>query len=197
MGSSGAAAGQRTSAGLSPGARRILDTASALFYEHGIHTVGVDTIAARSGITKRTLYDRFGSKDALVTAYLQARHEAWWDDLERRIDRALAPRVLAVFDAYASTGLPSVRGCAFLNAAGELPLDHPGQAVIRAHKTAVRRRLGELLHADHPDLSDRGSLAEHLFLLLEGAIAHRGVDGDDRRLVRARGLAAQLLGDTR
>lgn len=197
MGSSGATAGDRTAAGLSAGARRILDTASALFYEHGIHAVGVDTIAARSGITKRTLYDRFGSKDALVTAYLRTRHEAWWDDLERRIDQAPAPRALAVFDAYASTGLPSARGCAFLNAAGELPLDHPGQAVIREHKTAVRRRLGELLHIDHPDLGDPESLAEHLFLLLEGAIAHRGVDGDDRRLVRAHGLAAQLLGDTR
>ncbi|MDQ4084268.1 MAG: TetR/AcrR family transcriptional regulator, partial [Actinomycetota bacterium] len=54
---------------LTPGAQRILDVASELFYWRGIHAVGVDTIAAESGVTKRTLYDRFGSKDGLVVAY--------------------------------------------------------------------------------------------------------------------------------
>jgi len=62
---------------LTPGARRILEVASALFYRHGIHAIGVDTIAAESGVTKRTLYDRFGSKDELVAAYLRARDERW------------------------------------------------------------------------------------------------------------------------
>lgn len=51
---------------LTPAAQRILDTASALFYARGINAVGVDTIAAESGVTKRTLYDRFGSKDQLL-----------------------------------------------------------------------------------------------------------------------------------
>ena len=44
---------------LTTGARRILETAGELFYAHGVHAVGVDTIAAESGITKRTLYNRF------------------------------------------------------------------------------------------------------------------------------------------
>lgn len=180
---------------LTPGAERMLTVASELFYRHGIHAIGVDTIAAESGVTKRTLYDRFGSKDGLVTVYLQARHREWWDRLEERIARAPAPRVLAVFDAYAGDPLPTDRGCAFVNAAGELPADHPAYGVIRAHKRAVRRRIAELLAEDRPEPAGRDQLGEHLFLLLEGAIAHTGIDGDDSLLRRARTLAEYLLAD--
>ncbi|GAA2102757.1 helix-turn-helix domain-containing protein [Brevibacterium salitolerans] len=175
---------------LTAGAQRILDVASELFYRSGIHAVGVDTIARESGITKRTLYDRFGSKDRLVMVYLQARHQAWWQDLERRIAEASSPRVLAVFDAYADGA--SDRGCAFLNAAGELASDHPAYQVVRAHKQAVRSRLAELVRGDRPDIDDPEQLAEHLYLLLEGAIAHRGIDGDAVRLACVRQLAERL-----
>lgn len=196
---------------LTPGARRILEVSSDLFYRSGIHAVGVDTIAAESGITKRTLYDRFGSKDNLVATYLRARHQEWWSRLEERIAEAssrdlvapsgvpaasgepAAPRVLIVFDAYAHDRLASDRGCAFLNAAGELPVEHPGYEVVRAHKQAVRRRIEELIRADCPGVNEPERTADHLFLLLEGAIAHRGVDGDDHLLVTARKLATRIL----
>ncbi|WP_308798064.1 TetR/AcrR family transcriptional regulator [Agromyces silvae] len=180
---------------LTPGAARILTVASELFYRRGIHAIGVDTIAVESGVTKRTLYDRFGSKDGLVTVYLQARHREWWDRLEERIAQAPSPRVLAVFDAYAGDPLPNDRGCAFLNAAGELPADHPAYGVVRAHKLAVRRRIDELLAEDHREPAAREQLGEHLFLLLEGAIAHTGIDGDDALLRRVRTLAEHLLND--
>jgi AcrR family transcriptional regulator len=178
---------------LTPRARRILEVASQLFYRHGIHAVGVDTIAAASGVTKRTLYDRFGSKDALVTAYLQQRHDTWWARLERRLASASHPRALAVFDAYTDDAPDIARGCAFLNGAAELSADHPGLDVIRSHKNAVRQRLAELVSEDCPDRDDQQTIAEHLFLLLEGAIAHRGIDNDDHRLTQARDLARALL----
>ncbi|SCG72402.1 transcriptional regulator, TetR family [Micromonospora humi] len=176
---------------LTPGARRILQVASELFYRRGIHAVGVDTIAAESGLTKRTLYDRFGSKEKLVTVYLQARHEAWWARLEQRIAEARAPRVLAVFDAYLGDPLATDRGCAFLNAAGELPVGHPAHRVVRAHKQAVRRRLAELLQGE---VDDPDATADHLFLLLEGGVAHRGVDRHDHLLSAARTMAERLVG---
>ena len=176
---------------LTPGARRIVEAASELFYRHGIHAVGVDTIARESGITKRTLYDRFGSKDALVTAYLQVRHQAWWDHLEERIAQTSSPRVLTVFDVYAQGACD--RGCPFLNAAGELAVDHPGYRVVRAHKRAVRERLADLVSVDHPHVADPGLMAEQLFLLLEGAIAHRGLDGDAHLFGTARSLAERLV----
>lgn len=176
-----------------PAARRILDTAGELFYRHGIHAVGVDRIAAESGVTKRTLYNSFGAKQTLVAAYLADRHTRWWTGLEQRIGRARPPRVLAVFDAYAEEFFPSGRGCAFLNAAGELEPDDPAYRVVRAHKVAVSRRIRELLEEDLPGLEDPGLVADHLFLLLEGAIAHQGIDGDARLLGRARQIAGVIL----
>lgn len=178
-------------ADLTPGARRILETASELFYRRGIHAVGVDTIAAESGVTKRTLYDRFGSKDALVVAYLRGRHEQWWGRLQERLVDADAPRVLAVVEAYAHDPLPVDRGCGFLNAAAELPTDHAGLEVVREHKRAVRDLLERLLREDGLGGDDPAGLAEHVFLLLEGGVAHRGVD--PRVQQRAAELVVELV----
>ncbi len=184
---------------LTPGARRILDTAARLFYRSGITAVGVDTIAAKSGFTKRTLYDRFGSKDALVVRYLQDRHDRWWARLEEYLAEAPAPRVLAFFDAYAD-GVPDAdRGCAFLNAAGELPIGHPAHDVVRAHKDAVRNRLGDVLRMDgmdRPDGTHVERLADQVFLLLEGAVAHRGLPDGARLQSVARELARDLVSCT-
>ena len=55
---------------------RILETADRLFYLQGIRAIGVDTIAAEIGISKRTLYNHFPSKDALISAYLARRFVA-------------------------------------------------------------------------------------------------------------------------
>ncbi|MGJ3507515.1 TetR/AcrR family transcriptional regulator [Enemella sp. A6] len=177
---------------LTPGARRILEVASGLFYRRGIHAVGVDTIADESGITKRTLYDRFGSKENLVAAYLQARHHRWWQRMEQRLLEAPGSPVLAFFDSYFADSEASDRGCAFINAAAELPVDHRGYRVIRAHKQVVRRRIAELVRQGHPELVDPDTVADEVFLLLEGAVAHRGIEGD-RLLGIARGRVAALL----
>lgn len=180
---------------LTPGARRILEIASELFYRRGIHAVGVDTIAAESGITKRTLYDRFGSKEGLVETYLKTRHERWWDRMERRLSDQPASRVLAVWDSYVHDTENSDRGCAFINAAGELPDGHPAHHIIRAHKHAVHSRLTDLIRTDHPQVDDTKSTADQIFLLLEGGITHRGIDGDDRMLRSGRAIAEQLICD--
>lgn len=187
---------------LTDGARRILDTAARLFYSHGIHAVGVDTIAEESGMTKRTLYDRFGSKDALAAAYLQVRHGEWWERLEARLadlpaGASAKERVLAVFDSYTLDSASTERGCAFVNAAAELPGEHPGRAIVRAHKQAVVDLLGELLSEGTAPTTDHAALAEHVFLLLEGAVVHRGIDDDDHRLVAARAMVEDLLGEDR
>src|SRR5712691_7268789 len=58
---------------VSPPAERILAAADKLFYAQGIRAVGVDTLAAEAGVSKRTLYNHYLSKDALIAAYLTAR----------------------------------------------------------------------------------------------------------------------------
>jgi AcrR family transcriptional regulator len=88
---------------LTPAAERILDVAGRLFYANGIHAVGVELIAGQAGVTKKTLYDRFGSKDELVTRYLRRRHERWCRHVlavvERNPRTPLAKQLLLVFDA--------------------------------------------------------------------------------------------------
>ncbi|MPY77894.1 MAG: TetR/AcrR family transcriptional regulator, partial [Actinophytocola sp.] len=127
----------------------------------------------------------------LVAAYLQQRHEIWWAHLAQRLTDAASPKALTVFDAYLDhNDLDTDRGCAFLNAAAELPADHPGVAVIREHKRAVRDKLAELVRVDAPHAEDPDALAEELFLLLEGAVTHIGIDGDSKRMRTAKRIAS-------
>src|SRR5438132_13994306 len=67
---------------------RLLDAANELFYEEGVHTVGVDRVVERAGVAKATLYTLFGNKDGLIRAYLVARDEG----IRERMTRHLATR---------------------------------------------------------------------------------------------------------
>ena len=73
---------------------RILQTADRLFYLQGIRAIGVDTIAAEIGISKRTLYNHFPSKDALINAYLERRFVT-----TRPSDKSPVDQILGYFDA--------------------------------------------------------------------------------------------------
>ncbi|MFE6612140.1 TetR/AcrR family transcriptional regulator [Amycolatopsis sp. NPDC057786] len=183
---------------LTPAGERVLSAASELFYREGLNAVGVAAVAEAAGVTKKTLYACFGSKTELTVAYLRRRHDVWWAYLEERLAEAGRPRALVVFDAYVDhPKLGSDRGCAFLNAAAELPAGHPGLDVIRRHKAAVRAKFADLLREDAPAAADPERLAEQLFLLLEGAVAHTGIDGDAHRVTLAREIAEILVRDTR
>jgi AcrR family transcriptional regulator len=178
---------------LTPGARRILEVASALFYERGLHAVGVDTIAAESGVTKRTLYDRFGSKDGLVVAYLAERDRRWRERVDAAVDAAApdpAAQVDAVFAVLAAWTAENDRGCSFVNAAAELPdPDHPARALIREEKRWLRERFVRML--TDGGIADPEALAATLLLLHEGAfvVLSAGQDpdavGQARRAARA------------
>jgi AcrR family transcriptional regulator len=178
---------------LTPAARRILDVASELFYRRGIHAVGVDTIAAESGVTKRTLYDRFGSKDGLLLAYLRARDDRWRTLVRAHVDAAAGrARVLAPFDALAEWLAAGGRGCCFVNAAAELPdPEHPARQPIRESKQWLRELFRTLLAAEaapDPDL-----LARQLLTLHEGALVVASLTGAPTAVDDARAAADALL----
>ena len=101
---------------------RLLAAANELFYEEGVHTVGIDRVIERAGVAKASLYSAFGSKDELIRAYLIARHTARQERMTRMLARYDSPRerLLGVFDVLGeSFAEPGYRGCAFINASAE------------------------------------------------------------------------------
>ena len=88
-------------AGAASARSRLLDAASRLFYEEGMTATGIDTITAAAGVAKQSLYNNFASKDDLMLAYIEARHEEWLGLYRERLVAATTPRerVRAVGDA--------------------------------------------------------------------------------------------------
>lgn len=179
-----------------PRARQILATAARLFYDHGITSVGVDRIAAESGVTKRTLYDRFGSKDRLVAEYLLARDHEWRERLEQRLAPLPddpATRLRAVFDTSEEwMRTRGAKGCSMVRAHAELPSGHPGHAVAVAQKRWMR----ELFHtlAAQAGTPDPDTVADTITLLHEGALVCHGMHVTPNPIIQARDAAVALLG---
>jgi AcrR family transcriptional regulator len=167
---------------------RILQTAGELFYRDGIQAVGVDTIAAEAGISKRTLYNHFPSKDALIAAYLARRMRPM-----AATQGAAAAEILGYFDElgrwFAS---PEFRGCPLLNAVSELgDPRHPAHAIARDGKE--RRRLWFRDRLAALRVADPEGLALQLLLLSDGAIAQALVRRDAEAAAAAREAARVLL----
>lgn len=189
-----------------PARQRLLDSATRLFYAHGMAATGIDAIIADAGVAKMSLYNNFSSKDELMAAYIQARHQEWLGLYRDRLGGAESPHagVLAVFDAYLDHANLAYengfRGCGLLNAAAELPAGSAGREAVRVHKEEVEAiligHLTSMLGAPHapatPD-PEVTALAEHLCFLLEGSMSLAGLEGRDDRLQHARTLAAGLL----
>jgi AcrR family transcriptional regulator len=175
---------------------RLIRVAGELFYSEGIRASGIEAVARQAGVTKMTLYAHFGSKDELVTAYLEDRERRWRESVGGAVlVRGLTPaeKILAVFDVYREwlTG-GGLRGCGFINFAAEFPdTDHPGHEVVHGHKEGVRSLLGELAAEFGADVPEE--LGEHLFLLLEGAYVSAALERDEATLRRARSTAEMVL----
>ena len=185
-----------------PARDRLLKAAAELFYANGVGATGIDTITARAGVAKMSLYNNFTSKADLVHAYLQNRFEEWQTRLTEALKSASTPeeRVLAVFDSYVGyAGLAyewGFRGCGLLNAAAELSVGDPSREIVAFQKQEVERLFHQYLLELAPDDAARAKeAAEHLSFVLEGAMARAGLDGHDARLKTARRIAVSLLRD--
>ncbi|HEY9329679.1 MAG TPA: TetR family transcriptional regulator [Streptomyces sp.] len=157
---------------LTPAGRRIVAAADELFYRRGITAVGVDLIAEHSGVTKRTLYNQFGSKDHLVATYLTERDHRWRSLVHAAVDASGTPveAVTAPFEALRIWSGTSTRGCAFINALAELPdPSHPAHRIAANQKLWLLNLFGEL--AATAGCSHPATLATQLLVLHEGAVA--------------------------
>jgi AcrR family transcriptional regulator len=166
---------------------RILETADRLFYLQGIRAIGVDTIAAEIGISKRTLYNHFPSKDALISAYLARRFVQ-----PQPSDKPPLDQILGTFDrlerGFASKGF---RGCPFVNAVAELGAeDQPVRKIAIAFKESRRLWFRDLLV--QLGAADAEGLATQLTLLVDGSIAQDLVRNDPS-MARAAKEAAKVL----
>ena len=146
---------------------RILSTATRLFYEHGIHRVGIDLVIAESGVAKMSLYRQFGSKEELVLAFLDRINTEWFKT-------------------------PTFRGCPFVSSAAEFrdPADPVHQAAWR-FKKGLRDYFQTLLReAGRPD---HARLADAFLLLADGAMVRAAMEGKPASARVARRAAAALL----
>jgi len=167
---------------------RILETADRLFYLQGIRAVGVDTIAAEIGISKRTLYNHFPSKNALIAAYLAGRFKQ-----VPASDEPPVEQILGTFDrlerGFAAKGF---RGCPFVNAVAELGAqDRSVKKIAIAFKESRRIWFRDLLM--QLEVADANGLATQLQLLVDGAIATDLVRNDPSAARAAKDAARVLL----
>ncbi|MEV0600467.1 TetR/AcrR family transcriptional regulator [Streptomyces sp. NPDC050315] len=181
---------------MTPGARRVRDAAARLFYERGIHAVGVDLIAAEAGVTKKTLYDRFGAKDRIVVEYLADRDERWRAFLDDRLEAAPAEpaaRILAVFDASRDwAGEHGGRGCSMINAHAEITDPaHPAYPVMVGQKAWMLGLFTRLAREIDPGRGEERGRT--LMLLHEGALVTHGMGVFPDTLEHARRQAETLL----
>ena len=171
--------------------RELVAAADGLFMSKGASNVGVDEIAATSGIAKSTLYRWFPTKDDLVVEFLAQRDDAFrrqWDAVASEHAGSPLDELTAQLEwicRYIAS--PRFRGCPFLNTTAEFAdPTHRVRAAAQGNKVDLRRRLTDL--AARRDVADPAALADQLVLVIDGAFATSQVFGDDgpqRRLVEA------------
>jgi AcrR family transcriptional regulator len=175
---------------------RIAAVAAEQFHTHGITSTGVDALCAAAGISKRTLYERFGSKDGLIAAAYDSLDEpvfemftrpaeAAADDPRDQIDRLFGQLEIMV-------GLPEFRGCPFVNASSELADPaHPAHAVVRRHKERLRRWIR--LRARDAGAGDPETLSRLLMVVFAGGQAQALVLRSVQPATDARAVARVLV----
>ena len=171
---------------------RILDTAERLFYREGIHTTGVERIAAEAQVSKRTLYRHFPSKNDLVVRYLRRINDAGGIRNEQALDTRGATarnRLLAIFDG---PPVDRFRGCPFHNAAVEAADEMPGvHDIVHEHKLQFIARLTDA--AAEARAADPYQLGHQLAVLFEGALALATSLNDTAAMIHARSAAEIVI----
>jgi AcrR family transcriptional regulator len=177
---------------------RLLAAVDELFYNEGIHTVGIDRVIEKAGVAKGSLYYNFGGKDDLIRAYLLGRHTAWAARVDAGIARYEDPadKILSVFDTLGVLfAEPDYRGCAFTNALAESQPDSPERVAgknFRAWVHAIFTDLVTLLDVPEPE-----ALIGRLIVLYDGANGTAQLDGTSEPARLARSMAELLISDAK
>jgi AcrR family transcriptional regulator len=177
-------------------AMRLVLTATRLFNENSIHATGIDRIIAEAGVARRTLYNQFGSKEGLIRAVMQRESKAWFEwldsELPRVDERDPRKRIVGFFALLGKWFSRSdFKGCSFINAVGEHPLDNCVRPIAKAHRQANFEYIRRLL--DGSKISNLDKLADQIAILADGATVTAMVTGDHRMAETAASAALALM----
>jgi AcrR family transcriptional regulator len=173
---------------------RLLDAASELFYAEGVQSVGIDRVIERAGVAKASLYSTFGSKEELVYAYLNARHEQTLARLRAAVTDTEDPvdRLLGVFDAQAELfRAPDFHGCAFTAAAAEAAPGGRINTAAESYRHDIHALFTELASA--AGAPEPGLLASQLQLIYDGGGLAASMDRNPDIAMAARAAASALI----
>jgi AcrR family transcriptional regulator len=176
---------------------RIVAAAARLFYNEGIRAASVDAIAEQAGVTKKTLYYHFRSKDELIAAYLQSRDQPTLDLYTRWLEAtkgSAADKLRGVFAQFAkSTNTSKWKGCGFLRTIAELANTpwHPALKAGAAHKKRFKAWLTDVLAREGVD--DAATIARRIVILLDGAATVMLIHRDPAYVLAAGEVAASLV----
>lgn len=174
----------------------LLDCAQRLFEVQGFHGTGVDQIAKDSGVTKRTLYKHFGSKEGLIQAVLELHHSEMMANMRAQLfsgEGDVTARLMQCFELYRDWfGQAHFSGCIFIKTMNEFTACSPLLRGIAQHsKSEVRQMIYEI--ALEGGLSDPALLADQLQLLLEGSIVVAQCGEGAKVIDTARPIAERLI----
>ena len=171
----------------------IVQVADQLFYERGIHAVGMDAIRTAAGVPLKRLYGEFPSKDALLEEVLHHRARIWDDGIAGAAAAAATPRekLLAIYDFLDGWfRTDDFRGCGFINAFGEMGAVSPGVvSIAREQKERFQAYVAGLVE----ELGAPTALSDQLAILAEGAQTTAAISGSPTAAARARAAAVTLI----
>jgi AcrR family transcriptional regulator len=174
--------------------QRLLAAADELFYNEGIHHVGIDRVIEKAGVAKGSLYYNFGGKDDLIKDYLLGRHAAWTARIDEGIAEAASAvdKILAVFDVLGTLFQePGYRGCSFMNAVAEAPEGGPEIRAAANFRAWLHGLFEDLVSG--LDVEEPLQLTEQLVILYDGAVGAAQMDHSPRAAMTAKSLAAMVI----
>ncbi|MDR6340587.1 AcrR family transcriptional regulator [Filimonas zeae] len=169
--------------------KRIIETASLLFHQQGYNSTGINQIISEANVAKSSFYEHFKSKDDLCIAFLNARHDYWFAELNAYCakSKSTKKRILSAFDFIQHMNeKENFRGCSFLNTLSEISREQGAiLAVIQAHKNDLRaffeKEVGEKL------------LSEHIYLLFESSIIESQLFQSNELVEKAKKIVNTLI----